>query len=124
MSMSSKQEQKTYTYPEFVSTFIPNGILERMDCELGALLGMHYPWQHRLYISQTNPRTGSVEVAKSFYWTREQVELWLKNFYIGEGYSITKDNPLTVELGSQQFQIFVIETETSFQVNISTVFQA
>jgi hypothetical protein len=120
-SLPLRMKEKTYTYAEFVQQFMPGDILERMKDDFCSRFGLDAPWQYRVFQDSEDPRSGSVEFAKSGFATKKHVENMVRTFYQTEGYMIEEGiSGIVVEnKKKEKFNVSVMETESSFLVTIS-----
>lgn len=112
-------ERQPYTLKEIARIFVPNQILQRMSEELAERFGTQDNLLNTFRIQGNDRRCGSVEIQKTGLNSLADMRDRVSRFYQGEGYTISNDEPLIVEIGEVFFQVDIEEAPHSFVIMVS-----
>lgn len=106
---SLKEIQKFY----FPNSF-PNFILERLE-EKFSFMG-----RHRLSKAKNNPKTGTLEVIKPYFFTLESLLDRIKSFYRSEGYKVYREfkNGIGVRNKDEHYEVLIMDKVGSYSILI------
>ena len=105
---------------EYERAYFPNSQLQRLERTLCSALGLDKDHQHRRSVSDDDPNTGSIEVARPPVMFTG-IDGTVAGFYREEGYTISVNQDtriMTIKKDKKEYWIHIGEGETSYTVNI------